>query len=119
MGPTTPSRFALNEASWSGTARSAGYEWTREPPARATARLTPVRLNHRRTLKPLDRTPHTSRARHANEGTEDDRNSHCCGRAEPDAGPWASGVCPDRVTPKAGSHVHTLDPCNTLDAQHN
>ena len=64
MGPATPSRFALNEASWSGTARSAGYEWTSEPQARTTARLTPVRLNHRRTLKALDGTPHTSRAKY-------------------------------------------------------
>src|SRR4051794_40810161 len=32
MGPATPSRFAQNEASWSGTPCSAGYEWTSEPP---------------------------------------------------------------------------------------
>jgi hypothetical protein len=31
MGPATPSRFALNEAFWSGTFRSAGYEWSSEP----------------------------------------------------------------------------------------
>src|SRR3712207_8480476 len=29
MGPATPSRLALNEASWSGTACPAGYEWKR------------------------------------------------------------------------------------------
>jgi hypothetical protein len=40
MGPTTPSRFALNEASWSGTPCSAGYEWSSEPQARAKTQLT-------------------------------------------------------------------------------
>src|SRR4051812_14602129 len=61
MGPATPSRLALNEASWSGTPRSAGYEWTSEPAARAIARLTPA-CPKRRTPKSLAGSPHTSRA---------------------------------------------------------
>jgi transposase len=48
MGPATPSRAALHEASWSGTACPAGYEWTQQASA-AIARLTPA---HRRVMQP-------------------------------------------------------------------
>ena len=53
MGPATPSRLALNEASWSGTARSAGYEWISEPAARGYDRLTPACPNNLERQKRL------------------------------------------------------------------
>src|SRR5215204_3564149 len=52
-GPATPSRLALNEASWSGTARSAGYEWISEPAARVYDRLTPACPNNLERQKRL------------------------------------------------------------------
>src|SRR5918994_2953091 len=53
MGPATPSRLTLNEASWSGTACSAGYEWISEPAARGYDRLTPACPNNHERQKRL------------------------------------------------------------------
>src|SRR5215204_3961819 len=61
MGPATPSRLALNEASWSGTARSARYKWTSEPAARDRPGFPPL-ARTTSTQIPLVRLPHTSRA---------------------------------------------------------
>ncbi len=52
MGPATLSRPALHEASWSGTLRSAGYEWISKPSARTTTGSPPVRnTDHRAPLR--------------------------------------------------------------------
>src|SRR5215217_1165374 len=59
MGPATPSRLALNEASWSGTARSARYKWTSEPAARDRPGFPPL-ARTTSTQIPLARLPHTS-----------------------------------------------------------
>ena len=61
MGPATPSRLAVNEAFWSGTVCSAGYEWIKRA---ERARCDPA---HPRLAEPFmtelfDYSPHTSRA---------------------------------------------------------
>src|SRR4051794_9684396 len=62
IGPADPEPVRPHEASWSGTPRSAGYEWTQRASSSLASPARPLPLIGMLDTEPLDRPAHTSRA---------------------------------------------------------